>query len=137
MFRRRAVTSRFCERDLLRPERVVQLCHPDLRVEFPPLRTPSTVVSHNLPVQLTSFGGRDAEISEVRRLFSDNRLVTLTGAGGVGKTRLAAQIAAQLAGEFGGGGWNTTNTVGSCIATGWQTDTTSLSPRTSSPCSRA
>jgi class 3 adenylate cyclase len=44
-------------RDLPRPERVVQLCHPDLCNEFPPLRTPSTVVSHNLPVQLTSFVG--------------------------------------------------------------------------------
>src|SRR5262245_3692387 len=47
-------------RDLPRPERVVQLCHPDLRNEFPPLRTPSVVASHNLPVQLTSFVGRQA-----------------------------------------------------------------------------
>jgi predicted ATPase/class 3 adenylate cyclase/DNA-binding CsgD family transcriptional regulator len=92
-------------RDLPRPERVVQLCHPDLRNEFPPLRTPKAVVAHNLPVQLTSFVGRGAQISEVRQLLADNRLVTLTGAGGVGKTRLAVQVAAQAGGEFGDGVW--------------------------------
>jgi predicted ATPase/class 3 adenylate cyclase/DNA-binding CsgD family transcriptional regulator len=92
-------------RDLPRPERVVQLCHPDLRNEFPPLRTPKSVGTHNLPVQLTSFVGREAQMHEVRQLLADNRLVTLTGAGGVGKTRLAIQVAAELAGEFGGGVW--------------------------------
>src|SRR5271165_6184839 len=92
-------------RDLPRPERVVQLCHPDLCNEFPPLRTPETCVAHNLPVQLTSFVGRGAQINEMRRLLADNRLVTLTGAGGVGKTRLAVQLAAQIAGEFGDGMW--------------------------------
>jgi len=80
-------------RDLPRPERVVQLCHPDLVNEFPPLRVSTAVVSQHLPVQLTSFVGRDAEINEVRQLLADNRLVTLTGAGGVGKTRLAMQVA--------------------------------------------
>src|SRR5262245_55204418 len=49
-------------RDLPRPERVVQLCHPDLRNEFPPLRTAKDAVSHNLPVELTNFIGRQAEI---------------------------------------------------------------------------
>ena len=92
-------------RDLPRPERVVQLCHPDLVNEFPPLRVSMAVVSKHLPVQLTSFVGRDAEINEVRQLLADNRLVTLTGAGGVGKTRLAMQVAAALAGEFSGGVW--------------------------------
>jgi predicted ATPase/class 3 adenylate cyclase/DNA-binding CsgD family transcriptional regulator len=90
-------------RDLPRPERVVQLCHPDLANEFPPLRTPGTVVSHNLPVQLTSFVGRQAEMNEVHQLLAENRLVTLTGAGGVGKTRLAVQVAAALTCEFGDG----------------------------------
>ena len=90
-------------RDLPRPERVVQLCHPDLRNDFPPLRTPSTVVSHNLPVQLTSFVGRQAEIESLRETLTDNRLVTLTGAGGAGKTRLAVHVAAQLAEEFSDG----------------------------------
>ena len=92
-------------RDLPRPERVVQLCHPDLRNDFPPLRTRETVVAQSLPVQLTSFVGRDAEINDVRQILADNRLVTLTGAGGVGKTRLAVQVAAKIAGGFGGGVW--------------------------------
>jgi class 3 adenylate cyclase len=52
-------------RDLPRPERVVQLCHPDLCNEFAPLRTPDTVVAQHLPVQLTSFVGREAEINDV------------------------------------------------------------------------
>ena len=51
-------------RDLPRPERVVQLCHPDLRNDFPPLRTAKAVVSHNLPVELTNFVGRQSEINE-------------------------------------------------------------------------
>jgi predicted ATPase/class 3 adenylate cyclase/DNA-binding CsgD family transcriptional regulator len=92
-------------RDLPRPERVVQLCHPDLVNEFPPLRVSSTAVSQHLPVQLTSFVGRDAELTQLRELLNQNRVVTLTGAGGVGKTRLAIQVAAQLAGEFGDGVW--------------------------------
>ena len=81
-------------RDLPRPERVVQLCHPDLVNEFAPLRVPETVVSQRLPVQLTSFVGRDAELTQLRELLAGNRVVTLTGAGGVGKTRLAIQVAA-------------------------------------------
>ena len=93
-------------RDLPRPERVVQLCHPDLNNEFPPLRIPKSVVAPNLPVQLTNFVGRGAEMNDVRQILTDNRLVTLTGAGGVGKTRLAVQVAAQMAAaEFGDGVW--------------------------------
>jgi len=92
-------------RDLPRPERVVQLCHPDLVNEFPPLRVSSTVVSTRLPVQLTSFVGRDAALIQLQELLAGNRVVTLTGAGGVGKTRLAVQVAAAMAGEFGDGVW--------------------------------
>ena len=92
-------------RDLPRPERVVQLCHPDLRIEFPPLRTANTVVAQRLPVQLTSFVGRAAEMTDVRRILADNRLVTLTGAGGVGKTRLAIEVAGRMMGEFRDGVW--------------------------------
>ena len=92
-------------RDLPRLERVVQLCHPDLRNEFPPLRTANSVVVPNLPVQLTSFVGRGAEMTEVRRILAQNRLVTLTGAGGVGKTRLAVQVAARIVGGFADGVW--------------------------------
>jgi len=92
-------------RDLPRPERVVQLCHPDLRNDFPPLRTAKAVASHNLPVQLTSFVGRGAQMTALEKLLVDNRLVTLTGAGGAGKTRLAVEIAARIAAEFGDGVW--------------------------------
>jgi predicted ATPase/class 3 adenylate cyclase/DNA-binding CsgD family transcriptional regulator len=92
-------------RDLPRPERVAQLCHPDLLNEFPPLRTPKSVGTHNLPAQLTSFIGRQAQMADLRTLLADNRLVTLTGAGGAGKTRLAIEIAARLASEFANGAW--------------------------------
>src|ERR1700722_10351709 len=92
-------------RGVTRPEQVVQLCHPDLVNEFPPLRTAKAVAKTNLPVQLTSFVGRDGELTQVRELLAETRLVTLTGAGGVGKTRLAVQVAGQLSGEFGDGVW--------------------------------
>jgi predicted ATPase/class 3 adenylate cyclase/DNA-binding CsgD family transcriptional regulator len=92
-------------RDLPRPERVVQLCHPDLVNEFPPLRTSKALAATNLPAQLTSFVGRDAEGTQLRELLGQNRAVTLTGAGGVGKTRLAIQVAGAMAGEFGDGVW--------------------------------
>jgi class 3 adenylate cyclase len=75
-------------RGVLSPDRGVQLCQPDLRNDFPPLRTPKSVGAHNLPVQLTSFVGREAELHEVRQLRTGNRLVTLSGAG---KTRLAVE----------------------------------------------
>ena len=90
-------------RDLPRPERVTQLCHADLRNEFPPLRASKGTDTHSLPVQLTSFVGRVAQITEIRKLLADNRLVTLTGAGGAGKTRLAIQVAAGVAAEFSDG----------------------------------
>src|SRR6478609_5620090 len=83
-------------RDLPRPERVVQLCHPDLCNDFPPLRVAKVAAAQNLPVQLTSFVGRSAQMADVSRLLDENRLVTLTGAGGAGKTRLAIEVAGQL-----------------------------------------
>jgi predicted ATPase/class 3 adenylate cyclase/DNA-binding CsgD family transcriptional regulator len=86
--------------DHSRPERVVQVCHPDLRNEFPPLQTLNLSAEEPFSAELTSFVGRDAEIREVRRILAHNRLVTLTGTGGAGKTRLAVHVAAQLAGEF-------------------------------------
>jgi hypothetical protein len=92
-------------RDLPRPERVAQLCHPDLVNEFPPLRVSTSVVSQRLPAQLTSFVGRDAQLTQLRQLLAQNRVVTLTGAGGVGKTRLGIQVAAAMATEFGDGMW--------------------------------
>ncbi len=92
-------------RDLPRPEHVVQMCHPDLHNDFPPLRTSDVGVAPHLPAQLTSFVGREAQMADVRRLLGDDRLVTLTGAGGIGKTRLAVQVATQIAAEFGDGVW--------------------------------
>src|SRR6195952_5277790 len=74
-------------RDLPRPERVVQLCHPDLHNDFPPLRTANVVAAEHLPAQLSTFIGRQVEISEIRDALADNRLITLTGAGGAGKAR--------------------------------------------------
>ena len=87
-------------RDLPRPERVVQLCHPDTYNEFPPLRTSKGVDTPSLPTTLTSFIGRVAQMDEVRRQLEGNRLVNLTGAGGAGKTRLAVEIAGRIGGAF-------------------------------------
>ena len=75
-----------------------------IAVEFPRLRTVDAVPG-NLPVQVTSFVGRDVEVKELIELVRAHRLVTLTGVGGVGKTRLAVQVAAELAAEFPDGVW--------------------------------
>ena len=72
--------------------------------EFPALRGLDSH-SHNLPQQLTNLVGRQTEIAAVRALLSSHRLVTLTGVGGTGKTRLALQVAAELVGQFPGGVW--------------------------------
>ncbi len=92
-------------RDLPRPERVVQMCHPGLRNQFPPLRVRTAVASQNLPAQLTSFVGRQTQMVELQQIVTDNRLVTLTGAGGAGKTRLAVESAARVAADFSDGVW--------------------------------
>jgi len=97
--------GRHALRDLPRPVRVAQLCHPDLRNDFPPLRTTNSVVDKHLPVQLTSFVGRVAQITDVRSILADNRLVTLTGAGGAGKTRLAIEVAGQMTSQSPDGVW--------------------------------
>jgi predicted ATPase/class 3 adenylate cyclase/DNA-binding CsgD family transcriptional regulator len=91
-------------RDLARPEDVYQLGHPSLPAEFPPLRS-LDALPNNLPVRLTSFIGREAEIAGLKELLAENRLVTLTGAGGVGKTRLALQAAADLLDGHPDGVW--------------------------------
>jgi predicted ATPase/class 3 adenylate cyclase/DNA-binding CsgD family transcriptional regulator len=92
-------------RDLPRPMRVVQLCHPDLRNDFPPLRAATALATHNLPTQLTTFVGRGAQMDEIRAILTDNRLVTLTGAGGAGKTRLAIEVAGRMTFDFPDGVW--------------------------------
>jgi class 3 adenylate cyclase len=91
-------------RGLSAPEEVYQLCHPDLPAEFPPLHSPGAA-RHNLPLTLTALIGREAEQGEVLALLAAERLVTLTGSGGVGKTRLAMGIAAELVDQFTDGVW--------------------------------
>jgi predicted ATPase/class 3 adenylate cyclase len=91
-------------RDLPRPERLYQLLHPELPAEFPPPRSLGAR-PHNLPRQLTSFIGRERELAEARRLLSTVYLLTLTGPGGGGKTRLALRLAADLVREFRDGVW--------------------------------
>jgi predicted ATPase/class 3 adenylate cyclase len=92
-------------RDLGRTEHVFGLLHPDLPVGFPPLRSLGSL-SNNLPGELTSFVGRGAELAEVGELLGQVRLLTLTGAGGCGKTRLALQAAAAaMAGHLDGVWW--------------------------------
>ncbi|MBW3587955.1 MAG: tetratricopeptide repeat protein [Actinobacteria bacterium] len=91
-------------KDLSQPERVFQLTHPDLPDEFPPLKS-LEALPNNLPVQLTSFVGRERDMEKIRKLISTSRLVTLTGAAGCGKTRLAVQVAANLSDEFDDGVW--------------------------------
>jgi predicted ATPase/class 3 adenylate cyclase len=91
-------------RDLARPVRIFQLAGPGLRAEFPPLRTLEAFAG-NLPVQLSSFVGRDAELAGLATTMQQARLVTVTGPGGVGKTRLALQAAADQLPSFSDGAW--------------------------------
>jgi len=93
-------------KDLIRPERIFQLVAPDLPGDFPPLKT----LEHrpnNLPLQPTPFIGRERELEAVQQRFGqpDVRLLTLTGTGGTGKTRLALQVAADLLDDFHDGVW--------------------------------
>jgi predicted ATPase/class 3 adenylate cyclase len=93
-------------KDLGRPEQIFQLDAAGLRADFPPLRSlGNPTLPNNLPAQLSAFIGRDREMSEVRALVESRRLVTLTGVGGSGKTRLALQVAAELLDGSGDGVW--------------------------------
>jgi predicted ATPase/class 3 adenylate cyclase len=91
-------------RDVPEPEQIHQLVHPDLRTRFPPLRTPNAR-PHNLPLQLTSFVGREQEVADARHelLRKGVRLLTLAGPAGTGKTRLALQVAEDALAEFANG----------------------------------
>ena len=91
-------------KDLARPERIWQVVTAGLQSEFPPLRS-LDVFRHNLPIQLSPLIGRMSEIVDVRRLLSSDRLVSLTGAAGVGKTRLALAVSAELLDSYPGGVW--------------------------------
>jgi predicted ATPase/class 3 adenylate cyclase len=91
-------------KDLLEAEPVQQVTHDDLRSSFPPLRS-LQLFRHNLPCQLTSYIGREKEVADVERLLSSARLVTLIGAGGMGKTRLSLQVAANVIEDYPDGVW--------------------------------
>lgn len=91
-------------RDLAHPEQVYQVVAPGLPDTFPPLRS-LEVLPNNLPLQLTPFIGRETEISQIESAIKEAHLVTLVGAGGVGKTRLALQSAADLLDTFDDGVW--------------------------------
>jgi predicted ATPase len=91
-------------RDLAEPELIYQLTHADMPVDFPPIRTVAERRG-NLPLQVSSFVGRAQELEQTTAALGEARLVTLTGPGGVGKTRLSLQVAGQMSPQFGDGAW--------------------------------
>ncbi len=91
-------------KDLTHPEQVYQLVAPGLQNEFPALRS-LEALPNNLPLQITSFVGRELEILTITQTLAKHRLVTLVGAGGVGKTRLALQVGAELLDSYPDGVW--------------------------------
>lgn len=91
-------------KDLSAPERIFQLVHPELPFDFPPLRT-LDVRRHNLPVAVTDFVDRPADMAQVTDMLAHSRVVTLVGPAGCGKTRLALQAAAQAVERYGDGVW--------------------------------
>ncbi|WP_309719621.1 tetratricopeptide repeat protein [Armatimonas sp.] len=91
-------------KDLAHPEQVYQLQHPELPDSFPPIKSLSTH-SNNLPQQLTSFIGREKELAEIKSLLRCTRVLSLTGSGGSGKTRLSLQVAADSLEFYPDGVW--------------------------------
>lgn len=91
-------------KDLQHPERVWQLTHPALITDNSPLAS-LDLAATNLPVQSSSFIGREQEMRDIERLLATTRLLTLTGSGGTGKTRLMLQVAADLVGSVEEGVW--------------------------------
>jgi len=91
-------------KDLLEPEQIYQVSHPGEKRQFPSLRSLERT-SNNLPIQLSAFVGREQDIVSIRELIEKKRLVTVTGTGGAGKTRLSIQVAAEIADQFTGGVW--------------------------------
>ncbi len=91
-------------RDIAKPVEVLQVRAPGLRSEFPPLKTVDSAPG-NLRPRNTTFIGREAELSELEEVLKAHRLVTLTGVGGVGKTRLALEVAGRMADNFRDGVW--------------------------------
>jgi predicted ATPase/class 3 adenylate cyclase len=91
-------------RDVPHPERLYQLDVPGLPTEFPALRTAAPAAG-DLPRRLTSFIGREADVAAVGDLLAENRLVTITGPGGIGKTSLGVEVARTVADRFPDGAW--------------------------------
>jgi len=91
-------------KDLIRPEHIFQLMHPQLPAEFPPLRS-LDASPNNLPIQITTFIGREHELQQARERLQACRLLTLIGPGGTGKTRLSLQVAAETLHLFPDGAW--------------------------------
>jgi hypothetical protein len=91
-------------RDIAKPVEVLQVRAPGLRSEFPPLKTVDSAPG-NLRPRNTTFIGREAELAELEEVLKAHRLVTLTGVGGVGKTRLALEVAGRMADNFRDGVW--------------------------------
>ncbi|RPJ21346.1 MAG: adenylate/guanylate cyclase domain-containing protein, partial [Chloroflexi bacterium] len=91
-------------KDMLRAEHIYQLVIPDLPSDFPPIKT-LELYQHNLPAQMTSFIGRETEMAEIKQALSAHRLVTLTGSGGAGKSRLSLQVGMESLPQFADGAW--------------------------------
>ncbi|MBK8380588.1 MAG: tetratricopeptide repeat protein [Ignavibacteria bacterium] len=91
-------------KDLIQPVKLYQILSPGIPSEFPPLKT-LDARANNLPRQLTNFIGREYEIPEIKKILAVSRLLTLSGPGGTGKTRLSLQIAADVIDEFANGVW--------------------------------
>ena len=91
-------------KDILLPEHVYQIVSANIPSEFPPLKS-QDARQNNLPSSLTEFIGRRKEINEIKQLFPKIRLLSLIGAGGTGKTRLAIQLVSELIDEFDNGVW--------------------------------
>ena len=91
-------------KDMIHPEHIYQLDIANLPNEFPPIKT-LDIVHHNLPAQMTSFIGREKEIGEIKQTINEYRLVTLTGSGGAGKTRLSLQVGTECLKQFSDGVW--------------------------------
>jgi len=109
-------------RDLSQPQHLFQVRAEGLKRTFPPLKTLNTALG-NLPAQATSFLGRDKDLAEVGAMLSSARLVTLTGTGGIGKTRLAIHLAAEMSHNYPDGTWlvelaafNDPNATGHAVA---------------------
>jgi predicted ATPase/class 3 adenylate cyclase len=91
-------------RDLATTEHIYQLVHPNLRQDFPALRS-LEATPNNLPQQVTSFIGRERELTDIKELLEGTRLLTLLGMGGLGKTRLSLQVAADVLEKYPDGVW--------------------------------